>query len=644
MIAESEFAAWLLRQAGNHLWQSTAFAAIAFLVAVALRATHARTRHWVWLAASVKFLVPFGVLASLGGVIGSWVAPAAPVARIPFTVEQAVQPFALPPEAVPVVAAPAPGSAAFPAAAVVLAVWLIGFAAVLFHWWNRWRNVRAVVRASAPVREGREADALRRLRPDVVLVSSGARLEPGTFGILRPVLWLPAGIAKRLSETELDAILAHELCHLRRRDNLWAAVHMVVEAIFWFHPLVWWLGARLVEERERACDEEVVRLGSEPQAYAEGVLKVCEFYLESPLTCAAGVTGGELRRRIESIMESRFINELGFWKKSLLAALLAAVVACPLVLGAFKAQAMNAEVPSIRLAGQQSPHPRFEVASVRPSSFDIQREGEKALRYGTTVRVGQHVRGDRVEYTFVGPWTLICDAYRIKGNQVVGLNVPKGVRFDIVAKIPADGRKEDVYLMLQDLLAERFKLAVHQETKEQNVLALVVRKGGPKLKATSPEDLARTDQLPEGTQFPPVGSGPSVTTTRKGSTAIRQVIIDADVFNPRMRVEAQGITMADLADLLAKYQGGDRRLVMNATGLVGRFDIALDLHFSDMQPLTPSGTAAGTASSNPADAVSEPGGTSLTQCLRKLGLELVSRKMPVNVLVVDHIEQTPTEN
>jgi len=56
---------------------------------------------------------------------------------------------------------------------------------------------------------------------------------------------------------------------VRRRDNLATVIHMAVEVVFWFHPLVWWLGARLIEERERACDEEVPRNGGEPRAYAE---------------------------------------------------------------------------------------------------------------------------------------------------------------------------------------------------------------------------------------------------------------------------------------------------------------------------------------------------------------------------------------
>ena len=85
------------------------------------------------------------------------------------------------------------------------------------------------------------------------------------------MLYLPPGIADHLDDAQLKAIVAHEQCHIRRRDNLTAALHMLVEAVFWFHPLVWWIGTRLVEERERACDEEVVRTGSDPEVYAESM-------------------------------------------------------------------------------------------------------------------------------------------------------------------------------------------------------------------------------------------------------------------------------------------------------------------------------------------------------------------------------------
>ena len=72
---------------------------------------------------------------------------------------------------------------------------------------------------------------------------------------------------------------------------------MFVEAVFWFHPLMRWIGERMVEERERACDEEVLRLGNEPRVYAEGILNVCKLYVESPLVCVSGVTGANLKRK-----------------------------------------------------------------------------------------------------------------------------------------------------------------------------------------------------------------------------------------------------------------------------------------------------------------------------------------------------------
>src|SRR5207247_4024707 len=133
--------------------------------------------------------------------------------------------------------------------------------------------------------------------------SSPGLLEPGVVGLFSPILLLPEGIAERLTPPQLEAVLGHELCHIRRRDNLTSAIHMIVEAVFWFHPMVWWIGARLVEERERACDEAVLSLGSEPHDYAEGILNVCKSYLESPLSCVSGVTGSDLKERIQGIRQ-----------------------------------------------------------------------------------------------------------------------------------------------------------------------------------------------------------------------------------------------------------------------------------------------------------------------------------------------------
>src|SRR5262249_2749957 len=188
-----------------------------------------------------------------------------------------------------------------------------------------------------------ELETLRRLKKrlgikrEIRLKISKSTLEPGILGIFHPTLILPTGISERLTDAQLEAIITHELCHVQRGDNLAAAVHMFVEAIFWFHPLAWWIGVRMVDERERACDENVLKLGSDPQAYAEGILKVCKFYLESPLFCTASVTGANLKKRIEAIMTNSGARSLELAKKLLLAATGISVVVGPLMFGLLSA-------------------------------------------------------------------------------------------------------------------------------------------------------------------------------------------------------------------------------------------------------------------------------------------------------------------
>src|SRR5437899_2734898 len=223
--------------------------------------------------------------------------------------------------------------------AVLAAVWLCGFLVVIFQWYFRWRRISEAIRKAVPLQEGREVQALHRLermggmRKRTEMLLSRSSLEPGIFDITRPVLLWPEGISERLEDAHLEAILAHELCHVRRCDNLAAALHMVVEAIFWFHPLVWWLGARLLEERERACDEEVLESGSDRQVYAESILKICEFCVGSPLACVSGVTGADLKKRMAYIMTKNLSRKLDFSRKLLLSVAGLLAVAAPITFG-----------------------------------------------------------------------------------------------------------------------------------------------------------------------------------------------------------------------------------------------------------------------------------------------------------------------
>jgi beta-lactamase regulating signal transducer with metallopeptidase domain len=264
----------------NHLWQSTLVMGLAWLLTLALKKNHARTRYWVWMIASAKFLIPFSLFITAGEWIRSLVAAPIEKPGLAAAMEQITQPFQKVEffDAVgPMVAAHR--TAALPAA--LLVIWAIGVLVFAARWASGWLRIRTDVRAASPLA----------FAADVPVRSSLSLLEPGIFGIFRPMLLLPRGIMDRLTPEQLRSIVAHEMCHVRRRDNLTYTLHMAVEVVFWFYPPVRWIGTRLLEERERACDEAVIEAGGEAQVYAEGILNVCKFYVESPVACAAGVTG-----------------------------------------------------------------------------------------------------------------------------------------------------------------------------------------------------------------------------------------------------------------------------------------------------------------------------------------------------------------
>jgi bla regulator protein blaR1 len=224
----------------NHLWQSTLFVCLIALLTWTFRNYRAQVRYGLWFAASVKFLVPFSLLAGIGSHLATnRIAPAAQT-RLYFAMEQVGQPFTRQAIAPLAPAAPSTLQSLTHLLPALLLVWLSGFAVVLFVWCVRWRRISAAVRQGEQLREGREVETLRRLESlggmarQTQILSSRTSLEPGIFGITRPVLLWPQGITDRLEDEHLKSILAHELLHIHRRDNLAAAVHMVVEAAFWF--------------------------------------------------------------------------------------------------------------------------------------------------------------------------------------------------------------------------------------------------------------------------------------------------------------------------------------------------------------------------------------------------------------------------
>ena len=301
----------------DHLWQSTLFAGAIALSIPLFRYQAASLRFWLWFTASMKFLFPFALLTILGHDALSLLSPAATM-PIFILIRPAAMHFA-------VIAAPlaATAPARIPAADLVLVLWAAGFSAIALRSLSRWLDLRAILKDADPVA----------LAAPVPVKSAPSFLEPGLVGLWRPSILLPVGLAQHLTPAEMDAVLAHELCHLRRHDNLLTALHMLVEGLFWFHPLVWWIGQRLCEERERACDESVLAGGVRPLVYADGILKTCRFYVQSPLACASGVSGADLKLRIGAIIADEPVRALPPGKTMLLALAAGATVMLPFSAG-----------------------------------------------------------------------------------------------------------------------------------------------------------------------------------------------------------------------------------------------------------------------------------------------------------------------
>jgi bla regulator protein blaR1 len=598
----------------NHMWQSTLFALLAGLVTLALRGNRALTRYRVWMAASVKFFVPFSVLVMLGGHLSWRTAPAVDAPAMALAIEQTAQTLVAPVAAAGVVK----GTTIDPVPIIGL-VWGCGVLVVLCHWLARWRSVRAVVRAASPFD----------LDFPVPVRTSNSLIEPGVFGILRPVLLLPAGIVERLTPEQLQAILIHEATHVRRRDNLTAFLHMLVEAGFWFHPLVWWIGAKLVDERERACDEEVLRFGSEPHTYAEGILSICKLCVESPLACVSGVTGANLRKRIEAIMSNGIATELSQVKKAGLAAMTIAVVAGPVIVGIVDA-------PPIRAQQIIAPVAKFDVASIKRTPpgtprFSVTDKGALAMVYslGHSV-VPAHGKIDIPAFTL--KW-LIITAYDVKDTQVMGgPSWASSDHYDVMAKA-ADGNAafDQMRPMLQSLLAERFQLVVHHEIRELPIYELVAAKGGLKIEAAKDGSCDAFDPDAPRPRLDP--KHPAAHPNICGGWWRRVMSSTPD---RRDQLEALSISMPRLIEILA--QEVNDRFIVDKTGFKKKFDFRLDF-----APTPGSGGMMPVPPLEPGVSANMPSPSIFTALQEQLGLRLESAKGSVDVLVIDRVER-PSEN
>jgi uncharacterized protein (TIGR03435 family) len=552
-----------------HLLESTVFAGAVWLATLPLRRNRARTRHALWMAASVKFLVPFALIVALGSHVARRDSASVPPPQMRFVMADAAP--AVPISAVVHPAAPVRSGWRPP---VLWLVWLCGCVSMLIRWYVRWHRAALRLRESAP---------WSGYQLSVPVVSSVWLTEPGVFGVVHPVLMLPAGIEEHLSAAQLQAVMAHEICHIRHRDNLAAVVHMLVEALFWFHPLVWWMGARLLEERERACDEEVLQLGSDPAVYAESILRVCQWCLQPPVPCVSGITGADLKGRIRSIMSGAAGHRLEPAKKLLLAGLAVAAVGGPLAIGL---------THPVKMGAQTAAPLRFDVASVKVST-DQDVLSTRLSRSGGRIRWSTQLL------------YLIGYAYHIEWWRISPEIPGSGRIYDVEATTDPSATDSQLRLMFQALLADRFKMAVHRVTKDVDGYALTPAKNGPKMQEAKEGEMP---PLPEWVHHTdPAG--------------MEDLVVAHLLTQGVGAITGRRVTMLQFTEELQRLLG---TAVFDQTGLTGKYYFALLYATGDSPPEAP---------------VSD-----LFSAVKQLGLKLEKHKGPVEVLVVDHIEKTPTEN
>lgn len=191
------------------------------------------------------------------------------------------------------------------------AAWLAGVSALGLRTLVGLKRIHSLSTQSQPVPDvlaQRFARMLARAGLNGVQLRIHPRIAgPFVVGIVRSVIYLPLSALSRLAPDQLDAVIAHELAHVRRADFAWNLLLTAVETLFFYHPAVWWLGARLREQRELCCDDAAVATGHDPVVYATALLSLAEQQrlmpaLAMPFGAVAGRDGPSLALRIGRIL------------------------------------------------------------------------------------------------------------------------------------------------------------------------------------------------------------------------------------------------------------------------------------------------------------------------------------------------------
>ena len=336
----------------HFLWEGALIAALAGVALLLCRPASARARYAFACAGMLAMLVAFGVtLAALWPTAG---------AGIVVSVHNGLR--AAPPDAF---AFPTPPAAPPDRLPWIVPFWLAGV--LLFYvrtagGWLAVQRLRGRGAMPAP-REWQErlralAARLRLTRP-VVLLESCLAETPVTIGFLRPAILVPAGLLAGVAPDLLEAILLHELAHIRRHDYMVNVIQSLVEGLLFYHPAVWWLSSLVRAERENCCEDRVVALRGDAVGYAAALAALEE--RRSVGEPALAARGGNLMKRIRRLLEPER-------PRSVVGPVVAAIVLLvPVAVGLSAWQSKPPAPPPSAPAARQAPPPIL-VAQAQPKT------------------------------------------------------------------------------------------------------------------------------------------------------------------------------------------------------------------------------------------------------------------------------------
>lgn len=444
------------------------------------------------------------------------------------------------------------------------------------------------------------------LSASVRLLVSALVEAPVVVGWLRPVVLVPVGVLSGLPVAHLEALLLHELAHIKRRDYLVNILQSAAEALLFYHPAIWWVSGHIRAERELCCDDVAVSIGGDVLSYARALAQL-ELSRPAPYAAAAA-NGGSLADRIARL--------LGQPRPSVRSGLGPCVLALAILL----------VTAAVGLFGQSGANSAFQAVSIKrntanwsepthhPMGVGLQPTGMNAANASLRLLIQFAYADHASTHSLPLPASVV-----VGGPEWIG-----SIRYDIAAQSPSNANPAQSWTALQALLADRFKLKLHRETRELPVYQLAAAMNGVKMPAAKEVDCV---------SFPP-GTPPRHVPGKVDCGYVSGPFSEFGASH--LRLTGSKVRIMDLIKELTVLLD---RPVLDKTGFKSEFD--LNLIFTRDTSLMGLPRLGGPRGSTPPTDSSLP---SLPAALeQQLGLKLAPAKHPIEVLVIDHAEQ-PVEN